>query len=137
MYSALTLAGISIFLFILKSLMILSHTNFPGNPVWIGISFLNSYLLYPWILWGGFQLSVLDQEKKIETSHDLTRKFDLEIQKERSQRYLLEEEIERKVREIESLKSRHLWEICSLEEEHKKLFRSATEANDEALRSLL
>lgn len=137
MNSAYILAGISLFLFILKMLMIWSKTNLPANFVWQGISFLNSCIPYPWFLWGGYQIALYEQRRKIESASVLNNKHDLEIQIEKSRRYKVEKELKEIKCHLREVETKHRSEISSLKSETQKKSRSASDANDAALRSLL
>lgn len=137
MQSASILAGVSLFLFILKQLMILSKTNWAWNPFWIGLSFLNSCLLYPWFLWAGYMIALHLEGKKLESQIELKQSHDLEIQKERSRRYETERKLEENLRKSDELSHKYQREIHTLRSQLEKTNRSATQANDEALRSFL
>ena len=137
MQSASILAGISLFLFILKQLMILSKTNLGWNPFWIALSFLNSCLLYPWFLWAGYMIALQLEGKKLESQIDLKRTHDLEIQHEKSRRYEIERKLESHLRMTDETSSKYQCEIQTLQAQLEKKNRSATEANEEALRSFL
>lgn len=137
MYSATLLAGLSLFIFVLKLLMIWSKTNFATNPVWAVISFLNSCLLYPWFLWGGYRFSESMREKKLESLCELKKAHDLELQRERSKRHEIERKLESASAELKRQRVEHLSEIRSLRSSLTKESRTASDANDQALRSLL
>lgn len=137
MNTATLLAALSLFVFTLKILMVWSRTNFAGNPVWQAISFLNSSLLYPWFIWGGYQFSESLREKNVRTVHDLNKDYQLELQKELSKRYEVERKLQGVFLEVEHLRRDHQSELRELKLSFEKASRTAADANDQALRSLL
>ena len=137
MNSATLLTAVSLFLFILKHLMIWSKTNYSSNPIWIGISFLNSWFLYLWFLWGGFKLSEFLREKELERIFDLKKAHELELQKERSKRHECERKLEGLTLDLRRQQSDHQSEIQALRSSKARAVRTASDANDQALRSLL
>lgn len=137
MNSVTLLAALSLFVFTLKILMIWSRTNFAGNPVWQAVSFLNSSLLYPWFIWGGYQLSESLREKNVSSVYELNKVHQLELQKEVSKRYEVERKLEGVSLEVERLRRDHQSELRDLKLNFEKASRTAADANDQALRSLL
>jgi len=137
MNSAFLLAGIGLFLFILKSLMIASKTNLAWNPFWQALSFLNSSFLYPWFCWGGYQLALFVEGQKLESIIDLQKEHEINFKEEKSKRYDLEKQLAKDKSELRDLEVSYRSQIRSLEKKLDKKQRSAKDADDDALRSLL
>jgi hypothetical protein len=135
--STAVLAGVSILLLILKKLMILSQTNLGWNPVWNGLSFLNSNLIYVWVWWGGYHLASYFNGKKLEEVCELKRKHGLELQQVRSTFHEVEKELNHNKVLIDKINEQHRQEVLRLKLLFEKKNRSGSNANQEALRSFL
>jgi hypothetical protein len=94
-------------------------------------------LIYPWCWWGGYQLALYEQGKKVASASELTRQHDLELQREKSKRYEVEEKLGETKRQLREAEANHRSKIDSLIADAQKKSRSATDANEAALRSLL
>lgn len=75
--------------------------------------------------------------KKLNSQIELKRTHDLEIQQERSKRYEVERKLEDHLRKFDELTNKHQQEIQTIRSELEKSTRSATEANEQAVRSFL
>jgi Zn-finger nucleic acid-binding protein len=120
-----------------RKLMILSGTNSLDNFMWIFICYVNLFMFYLWIfsfgICAGFWLDGNELKKisELEKAHqDRWGELSKEIYKLEKENEILQREKDREKIEFDSV-------LRKIEEVKMKQTRSATEANQHALPSLL